>query len=194
MSGKPQQTYYHYRSGSRNSYSTKHFSDKVIDHNKFSDKTVDHFDTFSDRLSSEKASNRMIKVPEPLPRQSKMNEINNSNTFSNLERHSSTSSIDKVHYFSNFSVRPRSRSADFEEMNNKFNSKVSRENSEIRTFDRLQNYRLEKNFVIYTEQPANGFTGTYQNVEQISPVSNKLAKRQTSTNGLRGSVQVLLLG
>ncbi len=137
MSGKPQQTYYHYRSGSRNSYSTKHFSDK----------SVDHSDTLSDRLLSDKSSNRIIKVPEPLPRQSKMNESYNLNTFSsgsNLERHSSTSSIDKVQYFSNFSARPRSRSADFEEMNNKFNSKVSpRENSEIRTFDRLQNYRCQ---------------------------------------------------
>jgi hypothetical protein len=116
-----------------------------------------------------------------------------------LKRHSSTSSVDKIQYFSNFPQRSRSRSADFEEMKNEFNSKLAKENTEIRTFDRIQNYRLEKNFVTYTEQPANGFTGTYQRDEDLSSNSNiynsnnspKFINLQMSaTNGPKKSVQV----
>ena len=191
-----QPTYYHYRSGVRNSLSTKHFAEKIVD---LSDKN-------SEKMFQ--SSNNIIKVPEPLPRQSKSNLLKSteklsSNSFSNksgsLKRHSSTSSMDKIQYFSNFPQRSRSRSADFEDMKNELNSKSARENSEIRTFDRIQNYRLEKNFVTYTEQPANGFNGTYQSDEEISPKispnSNTLPRFQSpqmtsANNGLRRSVQV----
>ena len=191
-----QPTYYHYRSGVRNSLSTKHFAEKIVD---LSDKN-------SEKMFQ--SSNNIIKVPEPLPRQSKSNLLKSteklsSNSFTNksgsLKRHSSTSSMDKIQYFSNFAQRSRSRSADFEDMKNELNSKSARENSEIRTFDRIQNYRLEKNFVTYTEQPANGFNGTYQSDEEISPKispnSNTLPRFQSpqmtsANNGLRRSVQV----
>lgn len=196
MSNNIQPTYYHYRSGARNSLSTKHFNEKVVD--------------LSDKNTEKMYQSSNIKVPEPLPRQSKSNLLKStetqtlsSNSFSNkstsLKRHSSTSSMDQIQYFSNFPQRSRSRSADFEDMKNEMNSKSARENPEIRTFDRIQNYRLEKNFVIYTEQPPNGFNGTYQSDEdlspKISPNSNTLPRFQSpqmtpTNNGLRRLVQV----
>jgi hypothetical protein len=63
---------------------------------------------------------------------------------------------------SSFPQRSRSYSADLEEAKNEAN------NSDLRTFDRIHNYRLEKNFVTYTEQPANGFTGTYHSDDESS--------------------------
>ena len=188
-------TYFHYRSGLRNSLSTKHFSDKnvsVVEQN-------------SNKNGEKLFSN---KIPEPLPRQSKSKQVESSKTsFSNkstnsLKRHLSTSSMDKIQYLSNFPQRSRSRSADFEDMNNELNAsaaaRVAKENSEIRTFDRIQNYRLEKNFVTYTEQPANGFNGTFHSEEDLSPKtspngnSNTLPKLQAAqmTSGLRRTVQV----
>ena len=201
MSSQAQPTYFHYRSEDRTSLSAKHFADKIAD--------------LSDKNNSEKMYqnlNNFIKVPEPLPRQSKTRPISvdypkskipSTNSFSNsgsvLKRHSSTSSVDKIQYFSNFPQRSRSRSADFEEMKNEFNAKCAQENPEIRTFDRIQNYRLEKNFVTYTEQPANGFTRTYQSDEDLSPNSNNYNSnnppkffnlQMSAANGLRKSVQV----
>jgi hypothetical protein len=84
-------------------------------------------------------------VPEPMPRQSRQNSFSNKTNM----------------------IRSRSCSADFEDLKNGLNS--SKDLAEIRTLDRIQNYRLEKNFVTYTEQPANGFNGTFDSDEDLSP-------------------------
>ena len=131
MNSKPP-TYFHYRSGggTRNSLTTKHFSDKIVKH---SDTNV------------EKLLGGSNPVPEPLPRQSRLNSFSNKTNM----------------------IRSRSCSADLEDLKNGLNS--PKDVTEIRTLDRLQNYRLEKNFVTYTEQPANGFNGVFYSDEDLSP-------------------------
>jgi hypothetical protein len=96
-------TYLHYRSTGRTSTSSRTLSEKTSD---FSELTM------SDK-SIYKSTPSFIKVPEPLPRHSKAGPrlISYSNSFSDrsrpLKRHFSTSSVDRMQYFTNFPRKSR---------------------------------------------------------------------------------------